>query len=326
LLDVSARQLESEGKLDEAWERWMATLRLESRLQDSPVSYYQLPLWAKQPGQTRERIVAAIKQLAEFETTLRPPMYRLKDRYLMVESLVTGGPEALAGHVGSDDASHLIPWSMLSWERRRALRLLNVLTADDLRQFDYFVSGIAEGTPVTRLLWYVEPPAGNQYAEWLKTTPLLSRFFRPGGIGVQLGREYALEINVRRATHLLMALEAWRADHHGELPERLDQLVGPYLEKLPLDPFTSRDYVYEPQRVEPPDRFRRNWPFAKPFIWSPGVNVLPSNPARSDVTPDDSLPGFRAADIWIRDVIESPWHCANDEFDIWLAGVRFEIP
>jgi ABC-type transport system involved in multi-copper enzyme maturation permease subunit len=325
LLDVSARQLESEGKLDEAWERWMATLRFESRLQDSPVSYYQLPFWAKQPGQTRERIVAAIKQLAEFETTLRPPTYRLKDRYLTVESLVTGGPEALAGHVGSDDASHLI-LSMLPWERRRALRLLSVLTAEDLRELDYFVSGIAEGTPVTRLLWYVKPPADNQYAEWLKTTPLLSRFFRPGGIGEQLGREFASETNFRRATHLLMALEAWKADHHGELPERLDQLVGPYLEKLPLDPFTSRDYVYEPRGVEPPDRSRRNWPFAKPFIWSPGVNVRPSTPARSDVTPDDSWPGFRAADVMIRDVVESPWHRASDEFDIWLAGVRFEIP
>ena len=270
LLDISARQLESEGKLDEAWERWMATLRFESRLQDSPQSYYQLQLWAKQPGQTRERIVAAIKQLAEFESTLRPPTYHLKDRYLKVESLVTGGPEALAGHVGSDDASHLILWSLLPWERRRALRLLNVLPAEELRELDYLVSGITEGKPVTRLLWYIEPPADNQYAEWLKTTPLLSRFFRPGGIGEQLGRGFASETNFRRATHLLMALEAWKADHHGELPERLNQLVGPYLEKLPLDPFTSRDYVYEPHGVEPPDRFRRNWPFASRLYGVPG--------------------------------------------------------
>ena len=293
LLDVSARQLESEGKLGEAWERWMATLRFESRLQDSPRSYYQLPLWAKRPGQTRERIVAAIKQLAEFETTLRPPTYRLKDRYLMVESLITGGPEALAGHVGSDDASHLILWSLLPWERRRALRLLNVLTSEDLRELDYLVSGITEGTPAARLLWYVEPPADNQYAEWLRTTPLLSRFFRPGGIGEQLGREFTSEINFRRATHLLMALEAWKSDHHGELPERLNQLVGPYLEKLPLDPFTGRDYVYEPRGVDPPDRFRRNWPFAKPFIWSPGENVRRDTPARSDVIPDDPWLGFQ---------------------------------
>ena len=42
--------------------------------------------------------------------------------------------------------------------------------------------------------------------------------------------------------------------------------------------------------------------------------------------PDNPWPGFRATDVMIRAVIESPWQRANDEFDIWVAGVRFEIP
>ncbi len=338
LLEISGRQLESEGKLDDAWERYFAAIQIERSLQNSAWRYYsnslatysQLALWAAQPGQTRERIVAAIKQLEQFETTLPPLAEVLKDEYLDIRRLIRGGPDALAGYIERSDPSHLLLWSMLPWERQRALRLLNIVIAEDLRELDYLVSGIKEGKPATRLLWYIQPPAMSQYAEWLNTTPLLSRQYIQVPKGEQLGRRFAREINVRRATRLLMALEAWRVDHHGELPERLDQLVGPYLNRLPLDPYTSRDYVYEPQGVAPPDKFRRNWPLAKPFIWSPGENVRPDTPALSDVNPSDSWPNFRVDDVIIRtgnDIRKgNDWHRATDEFEIWQSGVWFEIP
>ncbi len=325
LLEISARELESEGKLDQAWEQHFAALRLERCIQNSPWTYDQLPLWAAQPEQSRERIVAAIKQLDIFETTLRPPSDELKGDYVELRRLVTGGPDALAGHIQKEDPSHLILWSMLPWERRRAARLLDVITAEDLRELDYLVSGISQETPATRLLWYVEPPFNFQNAEWLKTTPLLSTQYHQGRNGEQLGRRFAWETNVRRATHLVMALEAWKADHHGELPERLNQLVGPYLDKLPLDPYTSRDYVYEPHGIPPPDNsFRRNWELSKPFLWSPGENVRPFTPARSDVNPNEPWPNFRVDDVMINR--GNDWHRATDEFEIWFAGARFEIP
>ena len=325
LLEISARKLESEGKLDEAWEQHLAALRLERLIQNYPWTYYQLPLWAAQPEQSRERIVAAIKQLDRFETTLRPPSDELKDDYLELRRMVTGGPDAIAGHIRNEDPSHLILWSMLPWERRRAARLLNIVTAEDLRELDYLVSGITEGKPATRLLWYIEPPSNIQNAEWLKTTSLLSSQYDQGRNGEQLGRRFARETNVRRATHLVMALEAWKADHHGELPERLGQLVGPYLDKLPLDPYTSRDYVYEPHGISPPDNsFRPNRELALPFLWSPGENVRLSYPARSDVNPNDRWPDFRVDDVMIKR--GNDWHRATEEFEIWISGARFEIP
>ena len=333
LLEISGRESESKGKLDDAWERYMAALRIERCLQNSVWMYYgdslrtysQLTFWAAQPGQTRERIVAALKQLEQFEATIPPLAEVLKDGYLDLRHSVTGGPDALAGHIRNLDPEHLILWSMLLWERRRAARLLNVVTAEDLRELDYLVSGITEGKPATRLLWYIEPPAKSQYAEWLKTTPLLSKQYDPGRDGEQLGRRFARDTNVRRATRLVMTLEAWKADHHGELPERLDQLVGPYLDKLPLDPYTSRDYVYEPHGISPPDNsFRRNRELAKPFLWSPGENVRLSSPARSDVNPNDRWPDFRVDDVMIKR--GNDWHRATEEIEIWGAGARFEIP
>ncbi len=298
----------------------MATLQFESRLQSSPWSYYQLPFWAAEPGQTSERIVAAIKQLEQFETTLRPPADALNDRYLIINSVITGGADAVAGYL---EPLHLVLWSMLPCERRRAARLLNVITAEDLRRLDYLVTGIADGRPVARLLRYSSSPFKTRYDEWLKTTFLVSRFDDLTE-GEQLGRSFASQINTHRATRLVMALEAWKVDHGGELPERLSQLVGPYLDKLPLDPYTNRDFVYSRKGIALPDSFLRDSPrpLSKPFIWSTGENVRPVYPASSEVRIRD----------WIRnpfdeiEIKEGGWRKAKDEFDIWISGRLFEIP
>src|SRR3989442_8725594 len=53
----------------------------------------------------------------------------------------------------------------------------------------------------------------------------------------------ALFFEVRhRAVMQLMALIAWRHEH-GQLPGRLEDLVGTYLNHLPLDPLTGKQFV-----------------------------------------------------------------------------------
>jgi hypothetical protein len=325
LLGISARELESKGKLDEAWTRHFAALRLERCLQRSPWTYDQLPLWAAQPGQTRERIVGAIKQLEQFETTLPAPTDELEEEYLKLRTLVTGGPDALAGQIHNDDPSHLILWSMLPWERRRAARLLNVFTAEDLAELEYVVSGIVEGRPVARLLRFSRWPPKDKYKEWLRTTVLLSSFYDQRYDGEQLGRSFARDTAGRRATHIVMALEAWKVDHGGKLPERLNQLVETYLDKLPLDPYTSRDFVYERNGISLPDNFSQNWArqWSKSFIWSAGENVRPVYPASDEVKIRDWIPD-PFDEIEIKE--QNGWRKAKDEFDIWFAGRSFEIP
>jgi hypothetical protein len=121
-----------------------------------------------------------------------------------------------------------------------------------------------------------------------------------------------------------MALEAWKTDHDGTLPERLNQLVGTYLDKLPLDPYTSRDFVYSRTGIALPDSFLQNSPrqLPKPFIWSTGANVRPVYPASNEVrirewtrNPFDEI-----------EIKEGGWRKAKDEFDVWISGWRIEIP
>ena len=210
LLDISARQLESEGKLDEAWDRHFAAVRLAPNYgQDSPSSYSQLPLWAAQSRQTRDRIVAAIKKLQQFDAELPPPTDPIKNQYLRIRPLVTGGPDALVGHVAQEKALTLALWAMMPWERTRALRLLNYVTADDLQTLDRLMSGIAKGEPAIGLLreptWrtYVQRQyrtweAKGSYGDWLRTTQLLSEFYQPYMRGDARGWSFVRDVTDRR--------------------------------------------------------------------------------------------------------------------------------
>jgi hypothetical protein len=49
-----------------------------------------------------------------------------------------------------------------------------------------------------------------------------------------------------RATSLLLALEAWRADHD-RLPNSLHSLVDGYLAEIPTDPYSAQEFRYYPQ-------------------------------------------------------------------------------
>ena len=84
---------------------------------------------------------------------------------------------------------------------------------------------------------------------WLKTTPLVQRriadFSLPWYVLVR-------ETNYR-ATLIVLALEAWKAEH-GQLPGTLDELAGAGLEQVPLDPLYGQPFLYYPTGIPEPPR------------------------------------------------------------------------
>jgi hypothetical protein len=84
--------------------------------------------------------------------------------------------------------------------------------------------------------------------------------------------------NCRRAVRIVLALQAWKLEH-GEYPKTLDELVGPYFEKLPLDPYSAQPYRYYPKGVKdwipaPGMNFELLSPGKdRPFIWSTGPEI-----------------------------------------------------
>ena len=133
------------------------------------------------------------------------------------------------------------------------------------------MDAIARGEPITDFLrdsnwyWYVMNSPRHAFPEpmqrfsgaLLRTTPLLSAFYEPSQNGGDMhGWDYLRNVAERRATYILMALEAWKVDHLGVLPERLDELVGPYLERLPLDPYSGKEFFYSRKGLKLPPTYR----------------------------------------------------------------------
>ena len=108
---------------------------------------------------------------------------------------------------------------------------------------DYF-----EINPLSNISWQLLSKDSQRYQQlseksrWLTTTfPDLSQV---GSNGMAALTQFAdFEIR-RRATIIILALEAYRLDN-GKLPESLDELVGDYLDRLPLDPITGTDFHYQ---------------------------------------------------------------------------------
>jgi hypothetical protein len=77
----------------------------------------------------------------------------------------------------------------------------------------------------------------------------------------------------RHGTELQLALLAYRHEH-GRLPESLEELVPEYFELLPLDPWSGREFGYEPDGYSSPVETQLGEVLSarQPLLWSAGVN------------------------------------------------------
>jgi hypothetical protein len=350
LLERSAAQLEFSGNLDAAWERYVAALRLAHHLRQGTGSwlwheanynegdvYGRLPEWAARAGQTRERILAAIKELDGLESTRPWSSDAIKADYLRLRRIVMGGPDAIAASgVESYVASQALTWSLLPWERSRALRLLNFCTASDLRLLYDSRPPRTDDPPIDRMVRavYRDPNAWGEYGatqiRLLRTTFVLSPFYHLMN-GASLAMSSAQVETRRRAARIVMALEARKLDHRGELPQTLGELVGNYLDRLPNDPFSGvafwyvRDGIAAPPALAAPgsDAWRYYKVPRKPFIWSAGERVyidFPPQPQDSSATGVSLTP----QDVSILDGWS--WRRPANQYEVWLSGQWFEIP
>ena len=349
LLSISARQLTSEEKLDEAFERYLALLHLQRTYEDfghGAFLYFwyfdDFPFWAASPAQTRERIVRAIKKLDAFEATLPPASDYIEFKYVEARrSLVNDPLGSLVGQRDYKAGDFLISnlAALLPGERDRAMRLLEVFAARDFDLMNRLSNALTHGEPALGIL---ESTSGDWLAPtwvfqdfrrwplWLQTTPLRSP------INIELGANEAYWLvwceTRRRATHLLMAIEAWKLDHHGELPNELEDLVGDYVDQLPLDPYTGRPFLLAHEGLSQSPRFTTEALFRpqKPFIWSTGPNVRLSEPPPGyDKHKSRQQPALRTCFVADRTGVTSKprtWHSPVSDDEIWLSGNWFEIP
>jgi hypothetical protein len=150
--------------------------------------------------------------------------------------------------------------------------------------------------------------------------------YGPGHPENRMIEEYAAAETRRHATRLILALEAWKLQH-GELPERLDALVGPYFDRLPVDPYSGEPFRYFREGVKiafpwnqySPTSERGEMPANTPFIWSIGAKI--------EVEPraETLLQRYRIALPYFWNGREE-WGYPKSEYELWQAGWPFPIP
>ena len=246
LVLASGKPLQAAGRLDAALDRYVAAehIALHARQRapwlDGVLELNvceQLTPWAAESGQKSERV---LKALRTFENQWRStPTYceDIQRIYLLNLRMLKGDRGALKELPHSTEMTSYFAVTWMPWERARALRLLNKLTAEDFARCRDTEAALAAGG-------FAPPPSK------IEITPALSRDFTYNLVSVNMPRvqfdDWLRVETYRRATRLVLALETWKLDHGG-LPQSLNELRGKYFDQVPVDPRTGDAFQYEPK-------------------------------------------------------------------------------
>lgn len=301
-LETQVQQLLQEGKLDEAWRYLvvMAKINISFSLLDEPfeiekIMHESLIEWAQAQGQSSILLKQAISELEACFVSAPHPRERILSDYVRTREVML--EKELPYYLKEKNANYL-PFlaNKFSWERDRGLLALHYFASQAINYCDAVVALAKGESPspeikpgsVRKLLWrapYTKLFAVNRIAfadDWQDfiracnwsyagyTSLLAAKEFGDGFYFFSfLGNWMRAETN-RRALLIELALLAFRLDH-GEFPEELAGLVPEYLEKMPLDPYSGREFVYHSTGLKYP-------------------LVLSDVPPRSDVGTIDEIP------------------------------------
>ncbi|MFO7901128.1 MAG: hypothetical protein R6U98_00570, partial [Pirellulaceae bacterium] len=292
-LRVAGEILRQAGQLDKALEYCLAALRVSRHLRErnrmqehidrlERKVHYAMRRWAAHPEQTAASVSESLKRIDAINDGIPPRDTAIKNRYLFARRAVHADQEALADLIAvkllsEREAFQTYLWSRcLPWERARAVRVLNRITAEQLRRW----REAAECVENNRRCHYPDQQPWRPHMAWNDDVESLTfpitEFYKPFA-DAQIRGLMEMETE-RRATRLILALLAWKLEH-GELPRTLEALEGDVLESLPVDPFTGEAFRYFPEGL-PVDirwsRERRSYdtvPANRPFVWSAGSKL-----------------------------------------------------
>jgi len=234
-------------------------------------------------------------------------------------------------------------WLRLPWERTRALRLLNLETRLETEQGNAALTDDATFVLMRQTQARLTSSQGSELLNALRKLigvwPV-SRAWEEDDVWqrpLTLSESHKAIETARRAARVVLALQAWKLKH-GSLPKSLDQLVGPYLDHIPDDPYSGKPFRYFRDGLKIPLRWDQplwGWLASsakgdtiashEPFIWSTGLKISVSTPW----TKDDIFGQYFIRPKWPpgNPRVRNNWpRTANSEYDIWESGWPFPIP
>lgn len=294
LLD-SGRRFENEGNLDAAVDDYLTVLRMANhlrfrgnavaQLQADEIerrAYGRLIRWSGRDGQSSSLIRRGLVALEQIDARRPSRKEAAMVEYAGWRRVLETDDEALSVFELSEQEVRrlvLMSWFM-PWERARALRILNLWTARNLKVLAQTEEVMRTGREPPRSLtspWIYDADQYSQMWRWLATTPALKK-----GELYHLWTYNCFAVETwRRAARLVLAIQAWRIEHH-KLPETLDVLIDDgIVESVPRDPWSGERFWYYPAGLAFPLRWPRSAePIAEhtPIVWSTGPDVRTAVP------------------------------------------------
>lgn len=334
LVRGAGERLQKEGDLDGAAEHYLAVLRMAQHLYLDPHNAWtgqvtelealkDLAGWCYQPGQTKDRILTALRKVEALTSRTAPLDNAIKGSYVTIDKVLAGDMDDMFRWLGANliqQSAPVLTIYWMPWEQERARRRLRMLTSAELERYRQTQSSLAAGHQVSL------PPGSSASEEnqrqywrqwWRRATPDAWTDSFPTGLTIEA---LAATEWYRRTARIKMALAAWQLDH-ASLPKTLDEMKREYLAEIPVDPYSGDSFVYFPKGVDLPiTRFENATGETKilleadrPFFWSPGpwlrVDPNKQSPTERYLFPDGT--GTRQA--------MSPQ-------EVWGAGFIYAIP
>jgi hypothetical protein len=257
LLFYSARKFEFEDRLAEALACYVAAARLGS---DAAKADQAMPgmngnwltlraleamqRWAAAPKQTTALVQQAIREFSAFEPTpATPSISILRDWQIDRRDLHA----TVWGYSPTPSLDHAVAqlWWVrwfLPWELLRLERLTDAVYAADLEEADEIGSDLIRGGYVSMTAgraarWDHQGDGPWKYERTTLAEPELAQFpFSPARFVDQLAQERMALIGLAIADYQRV---------HKERPKFLQALLPTYFRRLPIDPWTGGDFLYE---------------------------------------------------------------------------------
>lgn len=268
LLRMHAEVLAREEKLGEAWGYYEIHFELLRRTRmRAPLGILQyadyeerqlldsIVRWSANKAQTKDLIAVALARLDGNEKQETFEHRQTKVRHVLWQAFLQGEEIHPNFYLMVDQQAKVLRriLTFMPWERIRLLRFLNVNTRSLLDPS--FSQQLNRDGPYASI------------GRWQNTTPF----------GSQLSRHEAdiMMPTFRRAARVLVALVDWRREH-GELPDSLEDLVGPYFQSMPLNLMIMQPFFYSSTGIpidlmvqHPSGDMEIVLPKDSPFLWSP---------------------------------------------------------
>jgi len=229
--------------------------------------------WATHPKQTPELIKRAIDAFQRFEEDAA--FYSadiLRDWRLereMYETFVWKGQNPHRENLTTAETG-FVRWC-LPWELVRLQRLQDAMFSQSLDEMQLVERELRDRGFVDAGL--ITLNSRQAPWKWERTTLEVPIDCPSGGTWMSTPEWKVSRTAAARLHFLVWAVADYRREHH-KLPEKLGDLVPTYFAWLPIDPWTGRDFLYEPRGVPASfytndgDRLEAN----EPFIASAGAS------------------------------------------------------